>query len=104
MPEFLDAFSDAPEGSIDGFIISTIAQTEPLVSPATKGRSADDFWFSGFSDEDRIRIRREILETTPAQLLEWREAFRALAEDGSVCVTGPKSALDKCDGLEILSI
>ena len=104
MPGFLDAFGDAPEGSIDGFIISTIAQTEPLVSPATKGRSADDFWFSGFSDEDRIRTRREILETTPSQLLEWREAFRALAEDGSVCVTGPKSALDKCDGLEILSI
>jgi len=91
-------------GSIDGFIISTIALTEPLVSPAAKGRSADDFWFSGFSDEARIRVRREILETKPEDLLSWKAAFSQLAENGRICVIGPKSALDTCEGLEQVSI
>ena len=104
MPEFLDSFAQAPEGSIDGFIISTIAQTEPLVSPASKGRSADDFWFSGFTDEDRIRVRREILETTPQRLADWHDAFEKLASEGRVCVVGPASALETCEGLETVSI
>ncbi len=104
MADFLAAFADAEQSDIDGFIISTIAQTEPLVSAAARGRSADDFWFSGFTDEDRIRIRREILETTPADLVRWCDAIRALAENGRTCVIGPKSALDTCEGLETVSI
>ena len=102
--DFLDAFAGSGDIDLSGFIISTIAQTEPLVSPASKGRSADDFWFSGFSDEDRIRIRKEILETTPEDLLNWREAFKSMAESGSICVIGPKTALDSCEDLEIVSI
>ncbi len=104
IPDFLTAFSSAEGADIDGFIISTVAQTEPLVSPAAKGRSADDFWFSGFTDEDRIRIRSEILETTPEDLLSWREAFAQLASEGSICVIGPKSALETCEGLEMTGI
>ena len=102
--DFLDAFAGAEDSGLSGFIISTIAQTEPLVSPASKGRSADDFWFSGFSDEDRIRIRREILETTASDLLSWKEAFRSLAQSGSTCVIGPRAALDTCEGLETVNI
>ena len=104
IPGFLEAFSETEGLNIDGFIISTVAQTEPLVSPAAKGRSADDFWFSGFTDEDRIQVRREILETTPQDLLSWRKAFEQLAAEGSICVIGPKSALDTCSDLEIMSI
>ena len=102
--DFLEAFAGNGDVDLSGFIISTIAQTEPLVSPASKGRSADDFWFSGFSDEDRIRIRKEILETTAEDLLGWKEPFRDLASSGSVCVIGPKSSIDDCDGLETVNV
>ena len=102
--DFLDAFAGAEGIDISGFIISTIAGTEPLVSPASKGRSADDFWFSGLTDEDRIRIRREILSATPKDLLQWKEALIALADSGSVCVIGPKSTLDTCEDLTVLQI
>ena len=103
-PDYLDAVASAGDMDLSGLIISAIALTEPLISPASKGRAADDFWFSGFTDEDRIRVRREILDTTPADLLGWKEAFRALAEDGSVCVIGPESALEACEDLETVSI
>ena len=59
---------------------------------------------SGFSDEDRIRIRKEILETTAEDLLGWIEPFRDLASSGSVCVIGPKSSIDDCDGLETVNV
>ena len=103
-PAFLDLFVGSGETDLSGFIISTIASTEPLISPASKGRSADDFWFSGFTDEDRIRVRREILETTHEDLLRWKDAFEAMAGSGSVCVIGPAGALDACEGLETVSI
>ena len=100
MADFLTSFASG-ETDIDGFIISTIASTEPLLSPAAKGRSADDFWLSGFTDEDRIRIRKEILETKAGDLAGLSEVFKDMADNCTVCVVGPKSALEACEDLEI---
>ena len=104
IPAFLGGFASAEAGDIDGFIISTIASGEPLVTPASKGRSADDFWFSGLTDEDRIRLRSEVLSATPADIAAWSRAFEELSAQGSVCVIGPKQALEACEGLEIVNI
>ena len=101
--EFLDGFasSGAP---VDGFIISTIANTEPLISPAAKGRAADDFYMSGFTDEDRIRFRKEMLSTSPSDLASRAGAVKAMAEKGTVCVVGPQGALETCGDLEIFTL
>lgn len=101
IPDFLDEFAAASGTDIDGYIISTIASTEPLLSPAAKGRAADDFLFSGFTDDDRIRFRKEMLETKAEDLLAQKEALRLMAESGSTCVIGPVNALDGCEGLEV---
>ena len=101
---FLESFASAEDTDIDGFIISTISNTEPLMSPAQKGRSADDFFLSGFTDEDRIRIRREMLETKPADLAALRGILEDLTEKGTVCVAGPRAALDACEDLEIFPL
>ena len=102
--DFLENFAGYTNDELSGFIISTIASTEPLISPAAKGRAADDFWFSGFTDEDRIRVRKEILETSGADLAGWKPAFDALSSSGSVCVIGPSSALETCEGLTTVTI
>ena len=104
LPDFLEEFASAEDADIDGFIISTISSTEPLLSPAAKGRAADDFMLSGFTDDDRIRFRREMLETKPADLLAQKEALRLMAESGCTCVVGPKSALAECEGLELFDL
>ena len=104
IPDFLEGFASMEGLNLDGFIISTIAGAEPLISPSAKGRAADDFWFSGFTDEDRIRVRKEMLETTPQDLLSWKDAFTNLSSEGAVCVIGPRSALEACEDLEIVSI
>ena len=100
----IDGFASGGEGDLDGFIISTIASTEPLLSPSAKGRAADDFFLSGFTDEDRVRIRREMLETKASDLADLRSVLEDLANKGTVCVAGPKSALEACEDLEIVSL
>jgi len=102
--DFLEEFASADEADIDGYIISTISSTEPLLSPAAKGRAADDFVFSGFTDEDRVRFRKEMLGTTPEDLLAQKEALRLMAESGCTCVVGPKNALAGCEGLEVFDL
>lgn len=104
VPDFLTGFAADENLDIDGFIISTIASTEPLLSPAAKGRSADDFYLSGFSDEDRIRIRREILNTKAGDLAGLSDVLKDMAENGTVCVVGPRAALDACEGLMIYTL
>ena len=102
--DFLKDFAADEDLDIDGFIISTIASTEPLLSPAAKGRAADDFYLSGFSDEDRIRIRKEILSTTAGDLAGLSDVLKDMAEKGTVCVVGPASALEACEDLEISAL
>ena len=102
--EFLTDFASDESVDIDGFIISTIASTEPLLSPGAKGRSADDFCLSGFTDEDRIRIRKEILDTKLEDLAGLKEVLEDMAEKGTVCVVGPKSALEACENIEIIAL
>lgn len=108
LAEFIEGFASAgetgEEADLDGFIISTIAMTEPLMSPSSKSRAADDFFLSGFSDEDRIRIRREILETKVSDLAALRSMLEDMAAKGTVCVAGPKSALDACNDLEVFPL
>ena len=102
--EFLSDFAKDEALDIDGFIISTIASTEPLLSPGAKGRSADDFYLSGFTDEDRIRIRREILNTKAGDLAGLSGVLEDMAEKGTVCVVGPGSALETCEDIEVFAL
>ena len=104
IPDFISSFSESAEGGIDGFIISSIANTEPLLSPAAKGRAADDFWLSGFTDEDRIRFRHEMLSTKPEDLEAQKAALTDMAEKACVCVVGPKSVLEGFGDLEIFEL
>lgn len=104
IPDFIEGFASEPDADIDGYIISTISSTEPLLSPAAKGRAADDFVFSGFTDDDRRRFRKEMLETKPEDLLAQKEALRHMAESGCTCVVGPKNVLEGCEGLELFDL
>ena len=103
IPEFLEG-ATSEDMDIDGFIISTIASNEPLLSPAAKGRSADDFYLSGFTDEDRIRIRSEILNTKAGDLAGLGDVLKDMAAKSTVCVAGPRAALEACGDLEIVSL
>ena len=105
MGAFVKAFAQSGE-DITGFIISTIAETEPLVSPAQQGRLADSDWFAGLGYAQAMAERSELLHATAADLDKWCAALDMLRENAAVCVVGYADALNSCteENLTILDI
>ena len=101
IPDFLTDFTSNEDADISGSIISAIGNTDPLVSPGAKGRIADDFYYCGYTFEDRVKFRKEMLETTAEMIGEQRYALDHMAEKCSICVVGPKETLEAIPGLEI---
>ena len=99
--EFLQEFVKSGE-RIDKFVISTIAETEPLMSPRDEGALADSRWFAGRTEEDLRRQRAQILATDGDTLLSWCPVLTHMA-DGAVAVVAHDEALKACEaeGIEI---
>ena len=95
MGDFVKAFAESGE-DITGFIISSIAETEPLVSPAQQGSLADSDWFAGNGYVEAAAERRQLLGATTAELAKWCEALNALRDNATVCVVGYADALEGC--------
>lgn len=103
MSKFIKEYCDSDE-SLEKFIISSIADTEPLRTPSEQADYADNLLFMGVSEEDRIQMRKEMLHTTREQLLDLCRIFDKLAEEGAICVTGSEDALKTCEGLTVFNI
>ena len=96
MGQFVKAFAASGE-DITGFIISTVAETEPLVSPDHQGQIADQDWFMGFTYDDAVAERRQLLSADAASLARWCKGLDALREQAAVCVVGHTDALNACE-------
>jgi Zn-dependent M16 (insulinase) family peptidase len=98
-------FAEAGE-DITGFIISTIAETEPLSSPAQQGAAADNNWFAGYGYQQALAERRELLHADMKELSKWCKALDALRENAAVCVVGYAAALESCadENLTVMDI
>lgn len=99
LSDFICDFCESDE-DLDKFIISAIAATEPLRTPANQGVAADELWFSGITDEEMILTRRQMLSADRKSLTQWCSVFDKMAEDGTVCVVGHEGALKECENLE----
>ena len=99
---FLRDFAARGE-SLDKYVISTVAETEPLVGLRREGAMSDARWFAGVSHQDLVRERRELLQAGPEDLVRWGGAIDALGSEAAVCVVAGKEALAGCDD-ELLEV
>ena len=53
-------------------------------------------YFSGTTDEMRIKTRKEMLETDFTKLEKWAEFADKMAQKGSVCVVASEQQLKDC--------
>lgn len=81
---------------LDKYIISTVASSEPLMTAAQKGASADADYFCGISYADRRQIRHQMLTLTPHDLLRYCDLFETMSEQNAHCVVGSSDALARC--------
>jgi len=93
--EFLREFVASGE-RIDKFVISTISETEPLMSPRDEGAVADGRWFAGRTEDDLRKQRAELLATDGEKLLTWCPVLERMA-DGAVAVVAHDEALKACE-------
>ena len=105
MASFLKEFRNSGE-QLDKFIISTISNTEPLAAPRQLGGMADGSWFAGFTYDDAIRERKELLNADWDQLLAWCDMLEQLEALSAVCVVGHSEALNACEaeGLTLVDL
>lgn len=100
---FLRSFVSEGE-SLDKYVISTLNDLNPLLSPREKGALADNRFFSGYSREEAEKLRKEILYATPEDLLRLAGILDFFAEKSAVCVVAPGSLLDQCEGLSLADL
>lgn len=83
-----------------------VAESDPLLSPRDKGKTADAHYWKKLSYAALCRTRQEILHTTTADVAGYADRMQQAAACSAVCVLGPRRQLEACgDALDtILSI
>ena len=81
---------------LDGFIISAVASSEPILSPSQAAGRGASLYFSGRKQVDRQRNRSEMLHTTREDLERFSREYDELLKRAGVCVVGGKAAIDAC--------
>ena len=83
-----------------GFIIGTVANNSPLMTPKTKAQAGDNIYIRQITWEDRCRTRKELLSATSADLIAIADILEKTVNDGGICMVGGKEKLAKCGELE----
>ncbi len=92
----------ARDEDITPYILSSIAEAEPLKSPADQGADADSLWLTGFEKADTLRVRREMLACTGEELLRFADLLHAFASEGCRCIAAPDALMGDTAGAEII--
>ena len=89
--------------SLEKYIIGTVAKQEPLISDSSRGVGADELYFRGIGENDRIEKRRRLLSVTKEDV---RAASEHLSRAARRCIVASESILDifNNDGIELSSI
>ena len=85
--EFLRNFVNSGQ-SFENFIIGSVADVEPLLSPREKAEVADIEWLRKTGYPFNCRIRRELLHLTKEELLTCADILEKMWGDVSICVVG----------------
>lgn len=101
--DFLRDFSEN-DPDLTGFIIGTVANDSPLLTPKMKARVSDSRYLSGLTFERRLELRRQLLNATPKELYALADDIEKVFADGGICLVGGKEQVDACKELEEITV
>jgi Zn-dependent M16 (insulinase) family peptidase len=84
------------EADLTGYILGAVSRLDPLLTEEARRSVAENRFFKGVSDEDLCRWYRELVHTSPADLLSLCAALDRLREEQSACVIAGAAQLDAC--------
>lgn len=83
------------EEKIDKYIISTVAEMEPLLGTSSLAAIADAHYLTGYTYEKRQAIRCEMLRTDKEQLRNWVETLNRFGSRMSTCLVGNETIVSE---------
>ncbi|MBQ8996119.1 MAG: insulinase family protein [Oscillospiraceae bacterium] len=101
--EFLREFCESEE-TLDGYIISTLSEDEPLRTPREQGAYGDRIWFAGYTYEDLKQERVEMLNTTKEKVLESISVWDEFAKNGAISLVGYEDMLKEKEDIVICKL
>ena len=84
------------EEPLDKYVISTAASQEPLKQARILAEYADTDYFRGIRYEDRVEMRRHILQMKKSDLLKYADLMNRVSQQKAYCVVGNEQAIAKC--------
>ncbi len=87
LASYIREFCESDE-NMEQYLISTIADTEPVLTQQAKGTAADIEYLRGITFERKCTQRREILETKKEDLAECAEILDNMGENFCTCIAG----------------
>ncbi len=77
-------------------IIGAVGALSPIVTPRSATETALIEFIAGTTYEDKCRIIREVIDTTPEDILKFAELLDELDKEACVCIVGGKAAIERC--------
>lgn len=92
--EYVENF-EASERDMTKYIIGTISDLDTPLTPAAKGNRSLAAWLTEATEEDFQKIRDEVLDAQPEDIRALAVGIRELLDEGSLCVLGNESRIEK---------
>lgn len=101
--DFLRTFC-AETASIAHDVMGKIAELDPDLSYKAQADQADRWYFTGYTVDDALTVRRQLLQAESADLLPLVEILDDAMTDAALFVAGPADALENIPGLTYIDI
>lgn len=76
------------EEELEGFIVATVASLDAPIKPRALIRRQDGDYFGGYSPEERLGIREEVIHTTTQDLHDFSQIVAVVTEKDARCTFG----------------
>ena len=96
---FLEQFANSAT-DYTNFIIGTIANQSPLLTPKSRAKAGDQQYFCKSTWEAQCKRRSQLLHTTPQDLAAVAEVLEQCLPFGGVCIVGNRKQLEQCNELD----
>ena len=92
------------EDNLTRYIISTLNELNPLLSPRDAGVLEDRRILTGITEEYEERIRKEILQATEKDIADSFAVLEAFISRGVECIVGDGESAAKSEGMRIVEL
>ena len=94
VPAYLEQF-DADERDMMKYMIGTISEMDTPLTPSAEGNRSMSAWITHMTEEDYQSVRNQVLDAQPEDIRALAGGIRELLKEGSFCVIGNESRLEK---------